>query len=518
MPINWVLLSGFLLRFYSAAVRGVINRDGHHYIYQAQAIFSGHWSDIVSCELKYVSIYPFLVAAANTLFRDWIVSGVCVNVIMGFATLLPLYYLLRRFFDETVCVVTVFVYALMPTFVNSSGDIVRGPVFWFFLSMGMLMFVRQWDESGGKQHFRSDLVMSCLFYMLAAGARIEATAFIAASLFYLLVAGTDRKLERILIFLSPLACLVLAVLAAALFSGHDVAARLRVEKITTEISQFIFQYRQLDGQLKTLSMQQEGILYEFLHRVREAIWIVPFGIILHNIIESFFYPFALIYFIGFGHIRRKLRECRHGAYLLWLVFTAFCVLYIHLIQMGIMIHRFFAILMLPSCLVIAHGVEISLAFIQRRFQHKHITAAMVLVIFFCLTGLPKDLIPKEADGRLYRQAARLIAENKSFDQIERIACAQRSSTYEYLLLYAHRSYPDPLCGMELLVTIPADAGYDQMVSLLDNRHVRYLLYEKRYWSDRPMDLLSTAGRRDFRLLGKWRKSNNEEFMLFERIR
>jgi 4-amino-4-deoxy-L-arabinose transferase-like glycosyltransferase len=516
-PINWVLLTGCLLRLYSAMARGIINRDGHHYIYQAQAIFSGKWPALVGCELHYISIYPFFIAAANTLFHDWVVAGIFVNVILGSATLFPLYYLLRKFANETICAITLLVYALMPTFVNSSGDIVRGPVFWFFLSMGMFMFIRQWDQRAEKRRYRYDLLISCFFFLLAAGTRIEGAAFIATSMLYLLIARTDRKFERTLIFLSPMVCLALAALTFALISHQDIARTLRIEKIGNEITQFVFQYKELDSDIKTLYMQQHGLLSEFLHRIRESLWLIPFGIILHNIIEVFFYPFALVFFIGFIRIRQRAQAHPHSGYLLWLMLAAICVLYVHLLHAGIMIHRFFAILILPSCIVIANGVGTSIDYIQKRFQLKHATAAIVLVLFFFLTGLPKVLKPKEEDGIHYRQAAQLIANKKSNDQVERIASAERSAVYDYIFLYAHRNYPGPLCGVDLLVKIPADADNDQMVALLDNRKVRYLLYEERYWPSTRSDFLVSAYQSDFHLLWQWQKSNNQRILLFERI-
>jgi hypothetical protein len=74
-----------------------------------------------------------------------------------------------------------------------------------------------------------------------------------------------------------------------------------------------------------------------------------------------------------------------------------------------------------------------------------------------------------------------------------------------------------LCGTERMVTIPADADYDQMVDLLDSRNVRYLLYEERYWPNMRIDLLAAACQRDFHLLWEWQKSNNQKIMLLERI-
>jgi 4-amino-4-deoxy-L-arabinose transferase-like glycosyltransferase len=517
-PITWVLLGGFFVRFYSAAARGIINRDGHHYIYQAQAIFSGEWSNLVSCKISFVSIYPFFIAAANMLFHDWIVSGVFVSLLFGWATLFPLYFLLRRFVSETVCAAAMVIYALVPTFVNCSGDIVRGPVFWFFLSLGMLMFVRQWDEQTGRQRYRLDLLMSCFFFLLAAWARVEGVAFIAASLFYLLIARTERKLERVLIFTGPLISIALAATAIALFSNNNIAHTVRVEEVAGKVTELLFQYKGLHAQIKALYLQHDGLISEFLHRIRESLWIIPFAIILHNIIEVFFYPFALIYFIGLINIRHMLRQHQHASYFLWLMLAGFGVLYLHLIHSGIMIHRFFSILILPSCIVMAHGVETTIAFLQKRYRLQPTTAVIVVVTVFCLIAIPKNMRPKEKDGFLYRQAAQLIEKSKPNDQVELIAGAKKSSTYDYIFLYAHRKYPAPLCGEELIATIAADTDYDQLIARLDRRNIRYLLYEERYWPKHQIDFLAAPYQRDFDLLKEWRFSDRQKIMLFERVK
>jgi 4-amino-4-deoxy-L-arabinose transferase-like glycosyltransferase len=517
-PIAWVLMGGFLVRLYSAAARGVINRDGHHYIYQAQAIFSGEWSNLATCKITFVSIYPFFIAAVNTLFHDWIVSGVFVNVIFGSATLFPLYFLLRRFANETVCAAAMVVYALMPTFVNCSGDIVRGPVFWFFLSLGMLMFVRQWDEQAEKKRYRFDLLLSCFFFLLAAWARIEGVAFIAASLFYLMIARTERKFERICIFTAPLVCIALSATAAALVFNNNIANAVRAEEAAGKVKELVFHYKGLKTKITDLYMQSDGLLSEFLHRIRESLWIVPFAILLHNIIEVFFYPFALIYFIGLATFRRTLRQHRHARYFLWLMLAGFSVLYLHLIHTGIKIHRFFAILILPSCIVMAQGVETAMAFLQKKYRLRPATAVIVLVTFFCLIAIPKVMRPKEKDGFLYRQAAQLIEKSKAYNQVELIASAEKSSTYDYIFLYAHRKHPAPLCGEKLIVEIPADTDYHQMVARLDRRNIRYLLYEERYWPKKQIDFLAAPYQRDFDLLKEWRFSDKQKVMLFERVK
>ena len=139
-PIAWLLIGGFALRVYSAVMRCIINPDGAQYIFQASAIFNQQWSELLACKLSFVSPLPFFIAAAFGVFRDWIAAGQAVSVAFGTATLIPLYHLLKRFFNQTACNLTILIYALMPVFVEGGGNILRGPIFWFFFSRRHALF------------------------------------------------------------------------------------------------------------------------------------------------------------------------------------------------------------------------------------------------------------------------------------------------------------------------------------------------------------------------------------------
>lgn len=516
-PISWVLLFGCSLRVYVAVTRGIIGHDGHHYIYQAQAIFSGDWSGILACDLKYISIYPFFIAAANALFGDWIVAAVFVNVVFGSATLFVLYFLIHRYADEAICALTLLVYALIPTFVFSSTDVVRGPMFWFFLSLAMLMFIRQWDKCTNTNRFRWDLLMSCCFYLLAAWARIEGVVLIGASAFYLIITQTDRKWERLIIFLGPVVCLLLTAIAVVLVSQHDVANTFRLEQATNAITEFAQRYAEVDTQIKEAYRQQNWFVSDFLHRISEALWLIPFAIIVHNVIEVVFYPFALIYFVGLFTIRKKLQTAHRAGYYIWLVVASIGMLYINMFHTAVMIHRFFAILILPSFVIIAHGVETACTWIQKKYSLKPTTAITILVAFFIITGLPKVAKPKAKEDALFREAAQLIAVQKTTHQIARIAAAKKSSAYGYVFLYAHRKYPNPLCTREHFVDIAMGKDYSRLVATLDRENIRYLLYEERYWPKQQIDFLAAPYQQDFQLLGQWKLADSNMLMLFERV-
>lgn len=141
-PVFWVLLLALGVRLFAYLHTYIVNPDGIHYIHQARSIFYNEWNAFTTYQIKYISPLPFLITAAFGFFGDWIIAGRFVSLLFSFATLFPLYFLLKRFFDNTIAYITLLVYTLIPVFVSRSADIVRDPIFWFLLCSGMLMFVR----------------------------------------------------------------------------------------------------------------------------------------------------------------------------------------------------------------------------------------------------------------------------------------------------------------------------------------------------------------------------------------
>ena len=86
----------------------------------------------------------FAGPTACFMIGSW--PGGFVTLTFSFATLFPLYLIAKRFFDRSTTLLVMLVFAFIPALVGRSADIIRGPIFWFFLSMGMYLFIR----SGGK--------------------------------------------------------------------------------------------------------------------------------------------------------------------------------------------------------------------------------------------------------------------------------------------------------------------------------------------------------------------------------
>ena len=508
--MSWILLLALAIRIYACLTNFIINPDGIHYIHQARSIFYGQWDKLTTCRLNYVSILPFCIASVFTFVRDWIVAGRVVTVFFGTATLIPLSFILRRFFDRTLSYLTLLLYALLPVWVNRSADIVRGPIFWFFLCLGMLYFIRQLDEDKHHEGYRLDLYLSSIFLLIAAWTRTEGLYAIIVSGIYILLADRGRKMSRFFHFSTPIALIILAGGIGFLFSDSLDPRYLRLDRIAHKLTQFIPIYQDIREQLKVLISNSDGRMAEFLHHVRSLVWFMPLSIIFNSIWEAFFYPYAVMYVIGFIGLRRHLREDRRIGYFLWLSGFSILVLYVHLLHVWLIFHRFLVILILPGCIMVGFGIEHILKYLQQKFRLSTQNAVKIMAVLIVLFGLSKGLIPRETDKAVFAQAGRLIAQQKRPDRISPIMAAC-STVYEWVFFYAHLEYPGAQCAADRCNSIPAD--YQHMVADLKASGTQFVLYEEKKWPRETFDLKQAPYKADFDVLGRWRHRDTGELIL-----
>ncbi len=515
-PIAWVLIGGLCIRLYSAAMRTIINPDGAQYIYQASAIFNHDWAAVLACKLAWISPLPILIASAYAVCGDWIVAGHIVNVTFGWATLVPLYFILIRFFDRNVSTLTVLIYALMPLLVEGSGNVIRGPMFWFCICLGMLCFIRQWDQGANAGRYRYDLLSSALLFMLAAWCRIEGVVFLAVPLAYLCLTRTDRKLRRCLFFMLPMAVLGVAACGVVLTTGADLYNTLRLNKVYQEVTQFATNYNNLQAWIRHMYAQSTGIYAEFFSRARESLAFMPLLLIFQNIVEGVFYPFALIFFAGLFGTRRHYLKNRRIAFLGWQSAAGIVVLYIHTLQSWVMTNRFLAIVLFSGSLFMANGMGKALDYLQKRRRWPQRKAMAITAMVLIMLGLPKSLKPEEQDKTVYRLAAQLLAQQGGQAGMATIAGCKNSRGLEWINLYTHRNSPTIICSSSLRISVASD--YGRFVADLDRAGIDYLLYEERFWPHEILDLPALFSRHDFRLLGQWQHPDSKKFMLLERIK
>jgi hypothetical protein len=290
------------------------------------------------------------------------------------------------------------------------------------------------------------------------------------------------------------------------------AHHLRLDKLANELTQFVPVYQSLRGHLKELIVQSDGWMADFFHHVRTLLWFMPLSIIFNSIWESFFYPYALVYAIGFIGLRQRIKEDRRIGYFLWLSVFSIVVLYVHLLQTWLIFHRFMVILILPSCIIVGYGIDNILRYLQHRFEwsaDKTIKAMIVLIVLF---ALPKALAPRERDKAIFEEAGQIIVQQKADDQTARIAAAC-STVYQWVHFYAHLDYPGTSCADGYCDNIPSD--YGSLVAELRAKGTQYLLYEEKKWPKEKFDLMHAPYKTDFDIVGRWRHKDTGELILFK---
>jgi hypothetical protein len=302
-------------------------------------------------------------------------------------------------------------------------------------------------------------------------------------------------------------------LIISLFTDSNAVDIHRLWKINHELSQFVSHYQEVLTSLNELASRQSGIFYEFLHQVEGVMWFVPLGALFVTILEGFFYPYALFFFLGFIGLSKRITEDRHVGYFLWLVIVSSVALYIHMLNTWLIFNRFLSILIFPSCLLVGYGINHTLNFLQQKCKLNSNLALGLLIVFIISFGFGKNLEPNHQDKLPYRQAGEHIAREKKAGQIVPIA-GLPSTMFEWVFFYAHRNHTRPVCADAHIMKVPST--YKKLLRRMRQKNVRYLFYEQKRWAKSAFDLKASPYKKKFRIIGKWRHKDTGELLLLER--
>ena len=510
--IFFVVLLGFVIRLFACQYTFIVNPDGILYINQAKAMYYGQWENLTSCGLSYLSNYSILIAGAYTIFHNWIIAARSVSFLFGFATLIPLYFLLKRFFDKQVSALGTLIFALVPVLVGRSADVVRGPLCWFFLVLGLSLFISQINK---KNHLY--LLFSSLSFLMATWARIEAILFFIVSGFYILAVRQEKKIEKLAIFFAPVVIVTMFCISETIIFGVSVNDFHRANEILDKFSGPIVQYRKLETSLTELIIhQRDGILKFFLPEARNCVWLIALGTILNRSLEAFFYPFFLVFAIGLGGIWGRIKKDRRVLYFSLLAISGLVLLYLHTLQRWMIYYRFMAIVIFPCAIFVGFGLEKIIRFLRSRFGLRQSAALSIVSLLILVSALPKNLQPRGADKLVFRQIGELIAEREGNDQA--VVVASSSQIPKWVSFYANLNYKGESCGQlydNSWGKITND--YGQFVRHLRQRGVRYFLWEETHWPQEKFDFINRLDPKDFTEVGCWHHPSIGRMILFKVI-
>jgi hypothetical protein len=145
---GWVLLALFVACLVPRGLMSLkvasVCPDGTLYIRLAQALEAGNFR--AGFEEMSVNTYPVILMLLHRAGLDWETAGKLWGVLMASLTVLPLWGLARRQFDDRVALVACVFYAFHSRLIEASPELIRDPTFWFLFTLTLYLMWRAVTE------------------------------------------------------------------------------------------------------------------------------------------------------------------------------------------------------------------------------------------------------------------------------------------------------------------------------------------------------------------------------------
>lgn len=509
-PFLYAMLIGIAARLYNSYFTFYINSDGVLYINQAKMIFYGRLDLLPTSGLTSLSNYSFFIAGVFAVLRDWLLAAKFISFLFGSLTLIPVYLLFSRFFDRYVSSLGTLIYALIPIFVSRSADVVRDPVYWFFLASGIYFFSFSEDKRA-----RLYLFLSCLSFLLATWARVEAFLFVGVTGIFILVSG-PRRLEKLFFFILPLLCVAVVFAVSLIVFNRDLSVLSRTSEFVSRLALPLENYQALGNDIEHLKYRLSPDKYqlrEFLPKAGNFAWVIALCSLLNHFLEGFFYPFCLVLLLGFKGSWQKVRTERFPAYLSLLTVAGGLLLFGHMVTWWNFDARFLALVIFPIFIFTGYGLENGMRFIKNRYNFRTISVYFIIFGMLVITGLPKNLYFREKDKLVFKQIGTYVAErerdNPGFVSI------LSSGSIRQLAFYANRNKPKLIFPYLYRLGEVTGSSCDDFLGNLRRLKVNYFLWDEKFWLSQPYSLTERVCIDNFEELKRWHHPDTGQMIMYK---
>jgi len=514
-PLIYLFALGAVIRLFTSCFTYIINSDGVLYINQAKIIYYGKWEMLASSGLDYLASYPFFIAGAYGIFHNWMFAAKIVSFLFGVLTLIPIYFLFRLFFNKPISFLGTLLFAFIPIFVDVSADVMRDPIYWFFLTNGIYFFI-YYLQNIQRDH-KIYLFLSSIAFLLATWTRIEAFLFIILPAIYLLITQYKR-IDRLLIFILPLVLIAIALTLNIKILDIDINIINRTSEIADKFTRPFSQYKLLRSQLSTLNdtaVHPSTMLSYFIPKASNCLWLIALGTLANHFFEAIFYPFCLILLIGLSGSFRKIKMEPKLQFLCLLIVGAWILLYVHLIHFWIIDARFLAIAVIPSFVFFGFGLEKIFTFFQNRFKLKEFTAFSIILMLILLSGLAKNMEYRRVDKLVFKQMGEYIAEkeNGNNDYISILS----SSRSREMTFYSNYNNKESILQNIIELNFVDVNNYKQFMELVNKFHFKYFLWEETFWQQQPFNFINQPYQNNFKELKRGYHPDTGNIILYERL-
>jgi len=485
----------------------LISSDGFLYVQQARALYFREFGELLSC-YDNLSCYPIFVAGAYGLFGEWVIAGQMTSLFFGTLALLPLYWIMRRFFTEPTASITLLIFALLPPFVWLSRDILRDPIYWCFSLFGLYLFLRHIE------HRRPGwLFVSSICFLMGAWARMEGCLFILVSACYLIFSGRHKKWQDLFIFFSPY---IVAAAAGMLYSqvvGIKVMDMLKPERLLTRPVEFLSKYQEIRDNLSTLALENPtAISPHFLDWVRHLVWFLPFAVLVVQMAETLFYLFFIVLVAGMIFWRRELFQDRRLIFLVGLSIASLMVLYMQIVYNWFMTSRFLALFLFPAFVFMGAGVSYSAFALGTYFKLTPKKAHILICVVILLVFVPKILRANYAKEKLiFSDIGEFIAQKEHSRRV--VSVAGNFKELRSVHFYANRNYPGAPC-FEDGISILMETDRDALLFILSHGF-DYFVWNEKAWHDGYPETLLPERQGQFKKLRQWPSEREGNLILYE---
>lgn len=144
----WLLLTLFVLCLLPRALMALkissVCPDGVLYIQLAKSLEQGNLQGGLQ-EMR-LNTFPVLLLGLHRLGMDWELAAKVWGVLISSLTILPLFGLARRQFDDRTAIVACLLYAFHAKMIEWSPELIRDPTFWFLFTLALYLLWRAVSE------------------------------------------------------------------------------------------------------------------------------------------------------------------------------------------------------------------------------------------------------------------------------------------------------------------------------------------------------------------------------------
>jgi 4-amino-4-deoxy-L-arabinose transferase-like glycosyltransferase len=505
-PAMYVFAVGVLLRFFSCYNSHLFNPDGMLYIQQAKDFFYKGIGAVLDC-YPYYNTLPVFITAFYKIFGDWVIAAKAVSMVFGIATMIPLYLLLRRFLDDVLASCTLLLFAVNPYFVALSCDVIRGPIYWFFITLGLYFFT---SLNYNKNSYY--MTLSCVAFIVAACSRVEAVLFLIVSPIYLLFSKIETRWQKLFFFVLPPVFIVLSGLLALFIMNLNINKFLYLRPIFSKIIDTYQNYGMLRDELSWLGDQnfKEFHFPYFWREVRNLLWWLGLGSLLNGIIRVIFEPLFIFFILGFIGLKERFKKDINLRYLILGAAAALLILYLQVINCWFMSSRFIPLFLIPAFVILGFGLArfVELATHRLNLGKKLIVTLLCLLIL--IVSLPKNMQANRKDKLVFQEIGDFVASREGNSQENLVVGSFKRIAFVYF--FANVNYAGSGCILH--INIQYDPKVPFNISMLRERGVKYLVWDEKNRTDQELEQLRSR-KKEVIEMGKWRSDELGKLVLFK---